>query len=557
MKRMRAFGLCLVISLAFVLVACRKEAPPPAASLLEHEVLGSMPPNTYGFLIFDTAGEAYKRFRATAFGRVGFQVVENLKQTLARGSNQDVSGVLDALMKTRAFNADPAAPPAFKGGAAFLSLAPQANGVEASLCLLGSQGVDVQQDLNTFRASLTGNNSIQDQQYGNAKGFSFQVEPGSSARIFVAVDQNRLVVGSSQELVTTILNQKTPEGLQQTRSSPAYTRAIAALPPTANQMAYGFFDLEVLSSLARKGKLGAGSAQAADDLKDFPVEGVVMARTMTDSLTDNAVITLKAKTEQQKTAFAALNSAGKDVTMEAMPPGTLIFLGFDGRAVSQIKDNALQKAGEAQAAMAASLSVLDSITAMGLGLRPGQGASPFPEVVIAAQSAQADNLRDTIFAQLEGMSSGGGLPVSPWAEKDVAGVKAHFTQSPFGIGAYIASAKDKVILATSEKALADTVETIKGTQMGMVQSLSAATKGLVGQPKSLFAFYSDFTKLADAIGAMQGSLAMFTGGQPPMDQSQLQNLKQLGVLMATVTMDNDMLRVNGAYDPPPAQAAAK
>ena len=553
MKHINKLMAVIAICLSLAVFGCKKksEPPPQAANLLEHQVLSYMPANTYGFLMFESESDAFKRFRASTAS--GSQMLDGLKQAASLNAKQDFATVLNALMQTRAFNPEPGKPLAFRGGAAFLSVDPESRGVEGSFCLLAAPGADLQQDLNTFRSALGASAPIEEQQYGTAKGFAFKVDAASPQRIHAAVDQTRLVIGSSPQIVSAILSQKAPEGIQQMRTSPAYTRATAALPPAANQIAYGFFDIEVLASLARKGKLGMPAESANEDLKDLPVEGIAFARSMGENLTDSGVVTLKAKNDEQKKAFAALNAGGAGLTWSSMPAGVLIFLGFDGRAVAQIRDAALEKAPPEQAAaMKASLAALDSISSVGLGIRPGQGPMPFPEIILAAKAKEAAKLGQTLLTQLSELTTTAGLPVSPWAEKEIAGVKANFTQSPFGMGAFLVALEDQVILSTSEQAAADTIQAVKGSAPAITKSMAKAAQNLAAQPKSLFGFYGNFSQLSDTLGNVQGSLSMFTGGQPPFNAEQLQNLRQMGSVMINASMDNDILRINTAYEPAPA-----
>jgi|GEM_PF-5602522 len=554
MSRKFTTALLLIASLGLALSACSKRGQEQAKPLLENEVLAKLPAATAGFLAFDFQSEAYKRFRASR--HPGRNLVTQLRNIGSKANMKALAAMAEAMEKSGLLVTSPGQEEAFNVGLAFISADPNRPRVEAGVYFTGALQVDLSKKVEILRSVLSSQGlHLQPETFGQVQGFSLVTEavplsPGGGdsppllPAVYVGAQSKYLAVASRPDMVSYLLSGRSENGIQALRQSAAFKKASQALDAPAGQFAFGYLDLQ---SLAGKAAEFLPPGAELEALNEFPFEVLVVSRSMGDdqSLVDKLALTLTPKSDDQRRWFSSLPASGDTSALGGLPAGTVLALSVQGGLLRHLRDGALLEApAEKQEPLKKSLALLDSMTSVAVGLRAGSGASPFPELMVIADSREAAEVMSGLQNQIQAALTQSAMPVSPWQQKEMAGVQTQFIVSPFGIGAYLAAGGHRVVLASSEKAMQDLIAALKDKSKGLLAgALSPHARSLAGNSGAQAVFYGDFESLADALGSLQGSLAMFTGGRGFLDPEQAQALKDMGSITAAASYDKLTLRL--------------
>ncbi len=175
-------------------------------------------------------------------------------------------------------------------------------------------------------------------------------------------------------------------------------------------------------------------------------------------------------------------------------------------------------------------------------------ASPFPGIVIVANSSNGTELKNTIKSQVTALTASGGVPLSGWQQKQLGTTPIDFIMSPIGVGVFLAGNNDTVVLSSSEQGLQKVLDATVKTELALNGQLSKSLKEpMDGKALNAMA-YVDYARLSDLIQSAQGNLAMFTGGKTSFDTASLDAMKKLGRSVSSVSYKDQVLRMVASYD---------
>lgn len=557
-------GACSLLA-----VSCTKkdELASGSGALLDNAMLAAIPPSSLGFVTWESYSDAYKKFRDSFWGaKFRDTSLVQAKEHVSKIENPDdraqVESFIRVVEKSGFVSADGRAEQLTNEGAAFINLDKQEKRLSAGAYVSAAPSVDFKPKLASLESALQSEGFAPAKEtFANAEGFSVPLKLGSHAgdaaellpaKAYIATDGKRMAVATSKMLAERVFSGTPPDGgAKSIKDSPQFQAALAEVGDAAKQISFGFLDVTRFSSELEG--LGA-KPEDVQELKNLPVESVVYGRSADPMMSDTFAMRLTPKDPNHKKYMDALAGTGQSQLLRKLPSDVLVFVGFDGGTLVNVKNVVLAEApAETTAGVKDFLPMIDSVTGVGLGVRAAGGASPFPEILVAVESDKSADLQQLLNQMLTASLEGSGMPASAWQEKDISGTKVRFMLTPFGVGAYVAALNNMVVIASSEKMIADLAAVAKG---GAALS-SAMPKGadllLAGKPALLA--YSNITRLADVILATQESLSMFTGGQSFVDQKQIDRMKNVGSVAAALNVQNSAIKFRNVYDTPVSPAS--
>ena len=188
---------------------------------------------------------------------------------------------------------------------------------------------------------------------------------------------------------------------------------------------------------------------------------------------------------------------------------------------------------------------------------------PIPDMLILAESSKPD-VTKTQLSQMIGMGMAtAGLPGAEWKDKTIQGQPAKYLLTPFGLGVFVASVDKQVLISTTEAQLDTAISAAKAGKGLFADSLNSRTKEALSTQPSIGTIYVNFTEVAGLVDSMGGMMQMYApqgagqGGQM-LDPAQLEGLRQMGTLVATMSSADGMISLRSFYElPAPAAGAPK
>ena len=528
-----------------------EEGPTAAAKIDTNPLLKKVTNDTVAFFRWDSAGDGATKYHASPYASSMSDMLNSLEGPGAQGIEipQEVKdlvkGISDAgFVSTAKGQTEPIA----QGLLTVNLLGGDANKPEIAIYFQGASGINFAEKLpkleetlkktgaNTAKASIGG---IDGFQINNPSANNPEASPPIKKFVFIAKG-DKMAIASSDDAAQRLFTEVNDGGYEKLRASDAYKKSTNEIEAAAGQIGFAYVDLPRIIQAAAK-----VSPSGDFNPAKFPLDGLAFSRSFESDLSDKVSIGFTPRDEQQKGWATRLEQAASSGALAQMPSNVVVGLALDGKLLGVIRDVATKEMPPEQLAMAGEVfKLLDTVNAFELGLGQGATGSPFPDVIIQAQSSKAGELAGFIKTQLGTAIKAGALPMAPLQEKDVAGTKVNFSVSPIGgMGLFMANTPDRLLLTSSEKSIE---ESLKGGA-GMRGNLPAEGKKRLEDSKPLVAVYTDFTRVASIVETVQGGLAMFTGGQQQVDQATIAKLKQMGGFLFTADIKNGQIRVQNHY----------
>lgn len=568
MKSLRIAATLSLVALIALSVSCsKKEAGQAATSssrsvsapvkATDFSILNRLPQSLVGFLTWNATTPAYAKFKQSAWGQSdNAAAVSGLKSLADSPEDKKTIDTFYSLLTETGILGKTSSDSSIVGeGAVFLGVANEQP--EFGAYMIALPGESFEDKIPAFKKAFTDEgHQVRDETFTGGSGFSIFVKksekaPNGERRVFLASKKGDLALTSEKLLAENYIAGKTFTGFEDLKSSARYKKAEAGLQgESGGRFNFGYFDLTQMIAKAPK------DIASNKDVNLIPIEAFMFSRAMSAQLNDTASAVVNAKNEQQQTVINALKGTGKNNLLTQVPGNTLLLLGLDGNVLSGLAEAGIKEAPAAQQeAASAHLETLKKVSSLGIGVRGASGPSPFPELLVVAESADAPSLQGIVKTLLGAAVSSAGMPLSPWQTKEVEGISTDFLMSPLGIGIYLGSSPGGLILASSEGGLRDSIKASKDESSSLIAKIPSSSKQLA-QNNSVFVAYSNFEDMADLIESFQGSLAMFTGGKANVKQKDLDQLRKMGEMVFAVNFSDGLLKMRGSYDAPPVQKAS-
>jgi hypothetical protein len=558
-KRLLLAGVLVVFSL----VACSKDGgeqqrakdagPTISQTLLESVPAGALVVNT-----FDLSSPGYQKIKAGPYKKF----LQRFQQSPLASLSGDPSlpeakalvAIVSAAQEARLLPSyDSTTPEVVQGLVGFITTSPATTAgatphTEIAYYFKGAAGADLTERLSALAAALeksglTVERSSRDGLSRLTVKLPSDNSDGSTiiGTLHAFASKDKLAVASSEGFALRFFAAPTSDTFIQ---SPQFRAAAEFLPIGSDTLVgMSYLDLKNIGSSIASSIPETEREQFVAGIKALPVEGVVGYLEMRDVPVLKYAAPLAAQSPEQQQVIQSLQMAKAPALFGSSPANPVILLSLDGGLVQRLKQAALQGMPDAPSTpIVQQLSMLDGLSNIGLGIANSSGASPFPEVFLLGNSDKAAAVAKNLQSLAQSLTASSGVPSTPWQQKTIGGVAVDYMLSPFGIGIYVGAIGSTVFVASSE----GMVNAILDASTTKAPSLAPTLEGL--GKNGVISAHLNFARLYDLITAVQGTLAMFTGGQG-VNAAEYEGLKDLGSLSAMITTDVKAVHLEARLNP--------
>lgn len=528
--------------------------------LRDHALLNYLPSSSMGYYLTDFTLESAKKYGASALGAESTMVGDNLRK-LASGSEEDENAKqLSALVEE--LEASGLIPSEKSKG--------QLNSFLTSFSIESKQGAPSTPSIVIFEEFASPQNVAAQvtalQKAVEAKGTKtkpFAVEGGSGfsteltlgegedktvkVPLIFAAKGGRLIASTTPALVDVdFLNGAASKSTRfaELKNDADYKRALESVPAHRTEFASSFIDTKrLLKAVAGVSpELEASRAE----IEKLPLGAGFLAREMDQALVDRGSVIFASDTQGANPAITELQKVSASSFATQFPAGLVGFISLDGAIAKAIIGSMAEKdkTPEIQPMLETALSVEE----IGIALRPQQGASPLPELVLVLQSSKSAELAQMISAAITAGASSQGF-LSPFQKKEIQGVTVDYALSPFGAGVYVAASGNQVILSTSEPIISEVIAGAKENSGKALEAMSTESKEVINSKGSLVLAHVDYTKVTGLIQGLSASLGIFTGGKPLVEDKELERINSYGQTSAVVSVVDSSIRFTTRTEP--------
>lgn len=525
-------------------------------SLLEEDLLREIPDSTAGFIVMDFAGEGYKKFKESPWandvqGLSAFKAaVEELE---AQGASEDqiklARTILDSLQKLGLVSQDGKAQveKVFSKSVGFVETR---NGeqvpVSFGVFLSAASGSNLSERLPVLKQIATDAGlTVADETFGAAKGFSASLpkdQDGESLplALFVAATPQRLGLTLSKNSLEPLFSDASTKGLDNLRALPEFKRAEEATRSSEPPLSFAFVSIKGLTPALET--LNEGSAP--DDKIDFkqnPLEAVAINQGFSGQMVTLAGVAVAPVTETQKAVISAFANSSLPGSAFKLPTKTALSFSLDAKIIGKL-EAVLKSLPDPSVGVA--VEQLKNIQGLTLGLRPGDGSSPAPDLFLSLESSSRDQVATVVQDGL-GMGMMAAGQQAQWLTKEIEGSPTKYFMTMVGVGVYVSSPKgsNTVLVGTSEGVIKDALVSppAQSVEAKLTQSRLA--------PASIGALYLNFDQLAALIDSVKSTVAMFAGPNPELDKAlDTSKIRTFGVGVGSLSYTEGVFKLQSSFE---------
>lgn len=554
-------GILSAAVLAALVVGCSKEekgAEQKQASSsasdtkvsLQKTIATMVPEQAVGFFVWEGKHPAYDKLNKSAWGSSESDITKMLQD-----SNPQMAEVREVLQGIGLdLNNKDTWRNVFSQAALFIAPAAEAGKQGAvGLVFQSDPSVKIGEKLAALKTQLAKKEmEVQDLKLTGGTGFSLlDKSDGAGEKVFLGWKDNTGVFGSSDWVVDSVLTSK-GDKLPAIVSSPNFSRAAQGLPDDSVRFATAYVDFQRATEVADR--LGQAGAESVQKIKaaDLPLKAISIGMAM-DKSPETSLRLIYDPASKTKGWLGALSSSSSGELLSVVPGKPLVFLSLDGKTLRQVKELALAGMGEAGKAYGSQLSFLNDVNRVGISARAnaaGQSLLPIPDMLIVAESANPAQTAQQLQTVVGAAMSSSGLPAMPWQDKQVNGVTVKSMMTPLGVGVFVASTKNLVLVASSEGQIQSALG--GGT---FVKGMPSQVEQVFAKEQSLGNLYVNFEEIAGMMENMGGMLSMYAppdanGQNQFMQPENIQAMKKMGTVVGSVTLEEDAIGIKSFYQAP-------
>ncbi len=387
---------------------------------------------------------------------------------------------------------------------------------------------------------------VDEEAFAGINGFRLKMkEPAENALFeyaYAAASEDRMMLSASKNLLESFFDDTAPGGLSDLKARPSFQEAMKGMPSPARSYAFGFFDLQKFKEAAASIPSLQESVAA---VREIPVESGVFSSSFEDSLLTDASMVTGPKTPEERKWLEPFAARSSQTMLTRAPASLFFFLGLNGR-IFEMLTNTAKESAQGGPPMLPDGNVKELM----LGMRMNETGSPFPDILVAAETPEAGTITQSLEATLGGLAAMTGLPVSQWSEKKLGNATVRFINSPVGIGVYLAALSSIALLGTTEGAVNDMLKSMEGGAAAFSTRLTPKNLDYIKREQPGVFLFINFANVASVLETFQGTLAAFTGGNSTVDQSQIESLKETGVFSVGASWQEPLLKVHSELSPP-------
>lgn len=538
--------LAPLLSIILIFSGCSKKDEANELSAQKASIgtnlVSRIPTNAAGFFSWRSDQPEFQKFRKAhwADGTGGFlKKIEESSQALGEEEAKNVKAMITVLEQSGIIPKNPDQPDSVKEGVLFVSFnAPEVATV--ALYLQGYPTVNFENLITTAQPLIKQQGLEVEESSANGRKI-LKVNPPPSPtmkveHIFVVATKEKLAVVNDLAAADRLFGSIPDDGFQAISNSPLYQRSTKLLNIPGEQFAFGFLDFSQVAAFMKT----LPDIPRKEDLDSFPLQALAISQSINDGIVLRGVATLDPKDEKQKHLLENLSKQPENTLAEAAPEDSALFVSIDKQLLQTIKEGALSEATpEERQAAGQYLQIADSIKGIGILLRQGSGDSPFPDFGFLIQTSQPGQTFEIIKSSiLMGLSLQ--LNIQKWMEKSVEGIPVSYVMTPLGVGLYLASVADRIVVTSTESAMQKLLTVSKNGSGSLVAKIKSRTTA-----NGIVSSYISFAALAQLIEAVESSLAMFTGGANNLSVADIQYMKRLGNAYGGISIQDGSVVFDG------------
>lgn len=553
----RTLPLVLAALFLFSFSACSKKGEQGAGEgALGGKLVQNVPATALFFFTTSTATESYQALRKSPLYSAGTQLSGTVEDVLhAAGIGEAEATGPEAAMKALR---DAGIVPGGKTDAGLFEEVVVFGDVEEGRIVLAvaasaAPGKDLQPALRSVVDALQkADVEIKDEAFGGINGYRLKVkEPAEDAFFqyaYAAASQSQMMLSTSKSILKSFFDGSARKGLPDLKTRPLFQEAMKGMPSLARSYSFGFLDMEKFKEAAAS----VPSLQnSVTEMKNLPVDSSAFSSAFEGSLLTDVSVVTRPKTPEDRKWLEPLAVRSSQTLIGKAPASLFFSLGVDGQIFKKLADAAKESAQGTQGgqSMLPDENVPDMKELM-LGMRMNETGSPFPDILVAADTPEAGAITKSLEETLGGLAAMTGMPVSQWSEKKLGKATVRFINSPMGIGVYLTALNNIALLGTAEGVVADMVKSTEGSAPVFSTRLSPRNLDYIKREQPGIFLYIDFPRVASVLDTFQGTLAAFSGGNSAVDRAQIESLKKMGTFSLGGSWQEPLLKVHTELAPP-------
>lgn len=553
-----ALIIAFVISLTALSISCTGKKSKSADLLVKSSILKKIPPASFGFVVMNNTGEAYKRFAAkNSSSKQLDSLISSISKHPTLANWIESSGLFDVQASKSA---------AIEEGVVFLNALSNSSQVDVGLFGRTKSDFNLTKEFSRLKEAFRNDGiEVAEEKAEGIEAFSVPVEQfvteenaqlanftAQLNKIYFASAKNLFAITSNKKHMQRLFSPAIEDGMSLISKSKNYQRALQSAELDGDHLSFFYLDLQSFVSRVSSTVKDQIKETSSFELEDLPVESVIASRKMTSHLKDEVKLLLNAKKQDQKDFISKLKNAGSLSALKMLPAGTVIALNLKGVFAATISESFANedKTAKQTTKLKDYSRIIEMVDDFALGIVKSEQPSPFPAIIATIKHRNAA-LYDELKSYLSSALSSSGLPLSQWQKKELSGVPVDYVMSPLGVGIVLAKINDLVLLGSSEQIVAKTIKSIsEGSDLTLGARLNERIiKEHFSARASLLSFFINGESLAGLMRGVQGSLAMFMGGaaSPELEQ-QILSIKSLGSIFWSVRLDDKEMIITGNYD---------
>lgn len=533
------FGTLLVLPWA----GCTKKED-KSQSAASNTLLTALPTDTTGFYSFRTDLEGYKKLRAQNWSSWSESVLKDIDQHVTAmdpAHGQAIGNLFAVVKESGLIPASPEQQDGIKEGLLFISADPEKQEISGALYLNTIPSVNCKELTQKMIPHLeqTKMKVIQETKDSlSILTISDAANSGEARTVYLVAGTDRMALATHREKAEKLFSHPVDTGYTQIAASPAYQQITAEVTQSGEQFGFGYIDLTKLKHFAEK----MPNVPDPEGIKELPFSAAALSQSINDGVATTFAVSMAPINDQQKLLISNLERMPENTLSDRAPVDAVLFFGLDGQLLKTVQEGAISELSPEQRKEAAPwLTFVESLKGLSLAFRQSAGDSPFPDLILSAQSGEAPKMAEFLKTEINAILTAQ-FQMSRWLEKDIQGAKVSYMLTPLGIGIYIGSVKDMVIVASTESAINAALLSATDANKALPSTLQANNRAVLTASSSLTNGYADFAKLAELIESVQGSLSLFTGGANAMNAAQIQGIKRMGIGAASLKISKGFLK---------------
>ena len=334
-------------------------------------------------------------------------------------------------------------------------------------------------------------------------------------------------------------------------SSEGFKAATTGFPDSSSRFILGYLDVASVVNA-----LSSNFPEMAQDLAKIPFNFLSFSGAMDQAPTTELRAAYNSKDESQKGWFDALGSSLSSAVLNSAPKSPIAFLSIDGQTVKKLIEKTFPE--QKQEDLAKFSEMLGGITRIGLTgkLAPlGQSMLPLPELLIALETTDAEKVKIRLKELAGAGLSKNGMP-SQWTDKQIGKDTVSFALTPLGLGVFVASKGNNVLVASTESQITDALQLSSAFTTSLPNRIGSALQ----DEQTVASIYVNFEQVASFMETLGGTLSMYapqdSGAAQSVNQENIAAIRKMGLMVGAIKVESGVISWKSFYEEMPKQVAS-